>query len=248
MKVWTAAAAVAAMFSAVPAGAQELVINGGFEQTNMGGSSQFGQYLPSATVTGWNGYGLNAVYFPGTAEQGATTQYGFQDFKIYGPANGHNNGLTATSPAGGNFVMLDGDAGYQGIVTQTVTGLIAGKSYNLSFYMAAGQQLNYPGNTWDKYLTVSLGGQSQDTEKLAGPTGSFQDWRKIVMNFTAGSASEVLKFAAHGLPGGQPPVVFLDGVSMKAAVPEPASWAMLISGFGFVGAAVRRRRQVRAVA
>jgi hypothetical protein len=29
-----------------------------------------------------------------------------------------------------------------------------------------------------------------------------------------------------------------------AAVPEPATWAMLIAGFGFVGAAARRRRNV----
>jgi hypothetical protein len=28
------------------------------------------------------------------------------------------------------------------------------------------------------------------------------------------------------------------------AVPEPASWAMLIAGFGLVGAAARRRRTV----
>jgi PEP-CTERM motif len=27
-----------------------------------------------------------------------------------------------------------------------------------------------------------------------------------------------------------------------AAVPEPATWMMMILGFGFVGAAVRRRR------
>lgn len=31
-------------------------------------------------------------------------------------------------------------------------------------------------------------------------------------------------------------------------VPEPASWAMMIAGFGLVGAAVRGRRQVRAIA
>lgn len=39
---------------------------------------------------------------------------------------------------------------------------------------------------------------------------------------------------------------FIDNVALNvtpsAAVPEPASWAMLIAGFGFVGAAARRRR------
>jgi hypothetical protein len=32
------------------------------------------------------------------------------------------------------------------------------------------------------------------------------------------------------------------------AVPEPASWAMLIAGFGLTGAAARRRRSMVAVA
>lgn len=31
---------------------------------------------------------------------------------------------------------------------------------------------------------------------------------------------------------------------IAAAVPEPATWAMMIGGFGFIGAALRRRRQV----
>ena len=30
--------------------------------------------------------------------------------------------------------------------------------------------------------------------------------------------------------------------SIAAAVPEPASWAMMIAGFGLTGAALRRRR------
>lgn len=34
--------------------------------------------------------------------------------------------------------------------------------------------------------------------------------------------------------------------SISAAVPEPASWAMLIAGFGLVGAAARRRTAVAA--
>lgn len=39
----------------------------------------------------------------------------------------------------------------------------------------------------------------------------------------------------------------IDGIS-GAVVPEPASWVMLISGFGLVGAVVRRRRSVVSLA
>jgi hypothetical protein len=50
----------------------------------------------------------------------------------------------------------------------------------------------------------------------------------------------VLTFLAVGTPGGAPPISFLDGVSLTA-VPEPASWALMLAGFGLVGLAARRR-------
>lgn len=40
-------------------------------------------------------------------------------------------------------------------------------------------------------------------------------------------------------------VGFRSYVETLAAVPEPASWAMMIAGFGLTGAAMRRRRMVR---
>lgn len=40
----------------------------------------------------------------------------------------------------------------------------------------------------------------------------------------------------------------IDNVTLAAVVPEPATWAMLIAGFGLVGAASRRRRDRAALA
>ena len=37
---------------------------------------------------------------------------------------------------------------------------------------------------------------------------------------------------------------FEDEAAFTAAVPEPASWAMLVAGFGIMGGAMRRRRTV----
>jgi hypothetical protein len=42
--------------------------------------------------------------------------------------------------------------------------------------------------------------------------------------------------------------VGIDNIDITSAVPEPASWAMLIAGFGLAGAAMRRRRVTVAVA
>ena len=51
-----------------------------------------------------------------------------------------------------------------------------------------------------------------------------------------------LRFANLGADNIGP---ILDNVSVSQ-VPEPASWAMLITGFGMVGFAARRRRMVAA--
>jgi hypothetical protein len=59
-------------------------------------------------------------------------------------------------------------------------------------------------------------------------------------------------------PGGTRPFMRISGLDLIAfdvmgydlsgSVPEPSSWAMLISGFGIVGATMRRRRRVAATA
>ena len=70
----------------------------------------------------------------------------------------------------------------------------------------------------------------------------------IATSFTAnsitilfGTRSDVTPIFDFSTSGGQ--AVFAYNA---AVVPEPASWAMLIAGFGLVGAAARRRRAVTA--
>ncbi len=47
-------------------------------------------------------------------------------------------------------------------------------------------------------------------------------------------------------PASEPPINFglqIEGTSTPSGVPEPASWAMLIGGFGLAGSAIRTRRR-----
>jgi hypothetical protein len=41
------------------------------------------------------------------------------------------------------------------------------------------------------------------------------------------------------------PAFEVDNVAFNSAVPEPATWAMMLGGFGLIGAAMRRRKAVR---
>jgi hypothetical protein len=58
-------------------------------------------------------------------------------------------------------------------------------------------------------------------------------------SFIANNTSTVIGFSNFSGPDGIDPI--LDDVSVTT-VPEPASWAMLIAGFGLVGAVARRQR------
>jgi hypothetical protein len=63
--------------------------------------------------------------------------------------------------------------------------------------------------------------------------------------FTFGNVStRYVRFEASGCPQPNPgsfPACAIGEVAFRSAVPEPASWAMMIAGFGLVGAAMRRR-------
>jgi hypothetical protein len=75
------------------------------------------------------------------------------------------------------------------------------------------------------------------SETIAGS----RPWVSYSMSFTPGQAGAMQLFFSSTSADFIGPM--LDNVVVtQAAVPEPASWAMLIAGFGLVGAARRRQR------
>jgi hypothetical protein len=76
---------------------------------------------------------------------------------------------------------------------------------------------------------VSLRNQTQYTPVIDLTSEGFSGWTQLTMTFTPTSTSETLSFLAIGTPGGVPPLALLDGVSLSD-IPEPASWALLVSG------------------
>ncbi|WP_426168589.1 PEPxxWA-CTERM sorting domain-containing protein [Sandarakinorhabdus sp. DWP1-3-1] len=97
-------------------------------------------------------------------------------------------------------------------------------------------------------LDVLIGSQLSQFTIVGDGSGVFKKpFQTTSINYLATGASTTISFtiASSTAFGFNDPLI--DGVSFALAgpgstVPEPASWAMLIAGFGLVGAAARRRR------
>jgi choice-of-anchor C domain-containing protein len=142
---------------------------------------------------------------------------------------------------GSRSIDLSGLA--NGSIAQTFD-TVAGQTYAVNFFLAG----NPDGGTGAKLAILSAnGGQQQsDTFTVTGSDShSNMGWTAYSYGFTATGPSTTLSFAsATGTPYGPA----LDNVSV-VAVPEPASWALMILGFGGLGAVLRRqRRQMPAMA
>jgi Protein of unknown function (DUF642) len=218
--------ALAAMVSS--AYASPIVNNGGFSGPSTSGEISNGSYS-GVTLPGWtNANGsYNFVFTSGSAL--APNQFG-NTVSFYGPPT--------SSPNGGNFVALSSDFN-QGTISQTISGLTAGKTYIVSFDYAGAQQKGYSGASSD-YLAVSLGGQTDDTPTLNDPSNGFTGWNSDTLEFTATSTSETLSFLAVGTPSGVPSFALLDGVSISQT-PEPGSLVLLSTGLIGLSGFVRSR-------
>lgn len=192
---------------------------------------------------------------PGTATS-FTGGYG-----VYGPF--------ANPPSGGNFVQADGNPDFESTFKQNIAGLVAGQTYTLSFWQAAGQQSGFSGATteqWKVFLgngNVTLTGPDNngiygvsaagnveaDSTLMNTPSKGVTDWQEVTLSFVAPTTgTDTLTFLAWGNGGSNanlPPTVFLAGVNTPSKAPEPASLSLLAAGLLGLGGVVRRRRAKR---
>jgi choice-of-anchor C domain-containing protein len=138
---------------------------------------------------------------------------------------------------GSRSIDLNGNG--QGGIAQTFDTVV-GQLYNISFWLAG----NTDGNPTTKSVQVGAGNVSSvftfDTTGFSAPNN--MGWKNYNFQFTAGpGTSTTLSFASldSGSFGAS-----LDNVSVSA-VPEPATWAMMMLGIGFIGGAMRRRTTAR---
>jgi hypothetical protein len=226
--------------------AANLVLNGGFIPV---AGTPFAKKIENDTTTipNWTSLGYNFLYKDGLNATGNTTT-----LKLY------SSGQTVNSADGSEWFIAADGAFKQKPISQTLSGLIVGNRYDVTFYQAAGQQTGYEGDTTDLWA-VNLGGTFNNASYYAPYANAFtggttlysalmsnlskapvSGWTKQTLTFTATSTNPVLNFLAEGTPVGQPPFALLSGVSVTAAVPEPLTIVGTLVGLGF-GAGLRSK-------
>jgi len=211
------------------------VSNGGFESTS-GGSGKLSTSAGDTTLSNWTVTGYSYLFNAGNVD---TTGSGSNKLTLWGPNDGSANGLGA-SQDGGNFVGADGNY-YAGTLSQTLTGLTIGQTYNLTFDWAGAQQAGFTGTNSAMFWSTVFGGVTQNTASISLDSKGFSGWMQQTFQITATSTSQALTFLANANVKGAPPFLLLDGVSVTA-VPEPGTWALMLGGLGAIAWLARRRR------
>jgi hypothetical protein len=133
------------------------------------------------------------------------------------------------------FVQVTGVLAQSFTATENGTATVSWLDTNRPGY---GSLQNYVVSVFDGMSSVTIGSYSP----LTGPWVARTAASFALTNGTTYS----LRFT--GLETADA-TVFIDNVTLSVApanVPEPASWALLIAGFGLTGAAMRRRRRALA--
>jgi hypothetical protein len=167
---------------------------------------------------------------------------------------GHTEGVLSYATLGlpafdGDYVYVTGGQSSNGFlfpgegIGQTV-GTTAGDIYQLSFGYTGE---NCPGCS--TVFTVNLGAFSQDFTIVADDSGFFRKAFTVATldPYVATGASTTLSFVLKSTTniGNNDPIfdrVILERIGTTDGVPEPATWALMLLGFGSAGAMLRRRR------
>jgi hypothetical protein len=166
---------------------------------------------------------------------------GFQTGTFAGWTQSGNTGSTTVSSLAGNastFGARLGPVGSIGTLTQMLN-TVANQTYTISFDLR-----NLQADAFNSFQ-VLFGGVQIYASGAGGFPASYLTFNGFTGTSTGAQTALVFNFRQD------PSYYLLDNVSVQglAAVPEPATWMMLLLGFGMVGSVMRsRRRRVSAFA
>ncbi len=145
-----------------------------------------------------------------------------------------------TAGAGSRSIDLSGNGA--GSISQTFD-TVNGQAYLVDFLISGNPDGPPPVKTLDVFASGAA--TSSYTHDSTGTGRPAIGWSSRSYYFVATGSSTTLTFATAASTTPYGPAI--DGVSV-AAIPEPASWALMIGGFAFAGAFMRRRATRSAVA
>jgi hypothetical protein len=201
--------------------AANLVTNGNFESGNTGFASAYNYVAPT----------FNAGY-----PQGVYTV-------DTNPSNVHDLWVSMGdhTTGRGNFLIVNGASTPTLLWEQTISGLVAGENY---FFEAFGTNVccsGFSGTPSTFTFTIEQGASVSTLRTFTSSTtpGIWQGFSNTYLS--NGSGSAVLRIFNNSTAfGGNDFGVDDINFSTQSVVPEPATWAMLIIGFGLVGSVARR--------
>jgi hypothetical protein len=149
----------------------------------------------------------------------------------YNAASNYPGGIAAD---GLMIVDLDNYTYTGGGIEQTFSTQ-TGQTYTLNFSL--GTLANY-GRDGTSHIDVTVAGATYGYN-ITNYTSAML-WTAYSLNFTATGTNTTLRFSTN--ENANTHFANLDAVSVTTAVPEPESNILMLSGLGFVGWAVRRRK------
>jgi hypothetical protein len=183
------------------------LLNGNFAPaTGMTGIVHFGDSnaTDSTTVPNWISEGYNFLVSSGTGLAKPNNLDG-NDPTTGLPRSVNFAGTTLTAPNGAGYYIAADGAYDAGRISQDITGLTIGQTYNVSYYQAAAQQVGSAYNTattdlWQvnvggTYVRPTYGGSATNTTGETNGTGGF----------TGGTThdSPLMSLAVQGAAGSQ---------------------------------------------
>lgn len=204
----------------------------------LAGAAFFASTNANATVTVYNN---QAAFLAAISAPGTDTYSGFNISGVTSSPVVRNAGAYSYTASTGNGFFGAGTTANPWLSTNTATDSIIFSNFSAGVNAIGGNffDSNFVGAYALGDITLSLfDGLTTTTQTISNATtNSFLGFVS-----TGGLTSLTVKSVQPGTPI-WPTVDNLTLGKATAAVPEPATWAMMISGFGLVAYSMRRRRQ-----